>query len=139
MVIAFMTALCEMVFVLSYSTAFEHATYATINWPQVVIPLILLAVFASFGGQVLQIVGQRFTDSISAGLILMLESLFASIFSVSLGVEPLTSQLLVGGGIIFISLVMSQFNFVWLVHYILASYQKGRQTFISSSEKHRPK
>lgn len=139
MVIAFMTALCETVFGLGYSVSFEHASYARIIWPQVVIPIILLAVFASFGGQILQIVGQRFTDSISAGLILMLESVFASIFSVSLGVEPLTPQLLIGGGIIFISLLMSQFNFVWLFQYVIGAHRKGRQSFMTNSENHRSK
>lgn len=136
MVIAFMTALFQTIFCFGSSILFENHNYATIDWPQALLPVILLGVFVSFVAQTLQIVGQRYTDSISAGLILMLESLFASVISVSLGIEKLTLQLLVGGGIIFISLIMSQFNFTWLINYLIASHRKAHHAFITNA-KHR--
>ncbi len=118
MVIAFMTALVQTIVSVGYSLLFETNTYASINWKMAVIPLVLLGIFGSFVGQTLQVISQRFTDSISAGLILMLESVFASIFSVALGVEPLSSDLLFGGGLIFLSLLISQFSLVWLIKYL---------------------
>jgi len=50
----------------------------------------------------------------TTGLILMTESLFASLISVFFGMEQLTKQLVIGGTLIIIALVFIQFNLEWL-------------------------
>lgn len=59
----------------------------------------------------MQIVGQKFTDATAAGLIMMTESMFGSLFSVSLGFEPFTMNLLIGGILIIISILIMQIDF----------------------------
>lgn len=63
-------------------------------------PVIVLGILSSFAGQTLQIVAQRYTNPTPAGLILMTEAFFGSLFSVMLGFEPFTMNLLIGGGLI---------------------------------------
>jgi drug/metabolite transporter (DMT)-like permease len=43
------------------------------------------------------------TDATTAGLILMLESFFASVMSVIMGYDPLTPQLVIGGVILLVA------------------------------------
>lgn len=66
--------------------------------------------FASFAAQLLQVIGQRNTDATSAGLILMTESLFGSLFSVVGGFEALTNNLLLGGLLIIVSILIVEIN-----------------------------
>lgn len=40
-----------------------------------------------------------------------LEGVFGTIFSISLGFEPLTKATLVGGTLIFVSLIISEYDF----------------------------
>ncbi|KRM94699.1 DMT family transporter [Loigolactobacillus rennini] len=110
-IIAFMLGVCQGVGGLVWSLLFEHQTYAAINWPAAIGPVITLGVLASFGAQTMQIVGQRFTAPTPAGLILMTESLFGSLFSVLLGFEPLTAHLLIGGALIILALLVMQLRF----------------------------
>lgn len=112
-VIAFMVGVVQMILSSFYSGIFEMNTFSHIRWHQAILPVITLGVTASFAAQTLQIVAQRFTDAISAGLILMTESLFASILSVILGFEKVTSSLVIGGSLILIALLLMQGNLGW--------------------------
>lgn len=109
--LSFMLGLTQGTFGLIWSLLFEHATYGVINWQAGLWPVIVLGILSSFGAQTLQIVGQRYTDPIPAGVILMTESMFGSIFSVVLGFEPFTSNLLIGGSLIVVALLIMQLNF----------------------------
>lgn len=109
--LSFMLGLTQGVFGLIWSLLFEHGAYGNINWQAGLWPIIVLGVLSSFGAQTLQIVGQRFTDPTPAGLILMTESMFGSLFSVILGFEPLTWHLLVGGILIVIAILIMQVDF----------------------------
>lgn len=109
--LSFMLGLTQGTFGLIWSLLFEHATYGVINWQAGLWPVIVLGILSSFGAQTLQIVGQRYTDPVPAGVILMTESMFGSIFSVVLGFEPFTSNLLIGGSLIVVALLIMQLNF----------------------------
>lgn len=110
-VLSFMMGMTQGGFGLIWSLLFEHASYGAINWQAGLWPVIVLGIVSSFGAQTLQIVGQRFTDPTPAGLILMTESMFGSIFSVVLGFEPFTVHLLLGGVLIIIAILIMQLDF----------------------------
>jgi drug/metabolite transporter (DMT)-like permease len=107
-VLAFMLGVVQGVGGLFYTGLFERQTYAAIDWQAGLWPVIVLGIISSFGAQTLQVVGQRFTDPTPAGLILMTESMFGSIFSVAFGFEPFTQDLLIGGGLIIFALLLMQ-------------------------------
>ncbi|WP_407894520.1 DMT family transporter [Lacticaseibacillus sp. N501-2] len=115
-IIAFMLGITQGGLGLLSSLAFETQTYASVHWVQGLVPVIILGIVSSFGAQTLQLVGQRYTDPTPAGLLLMTESMFGSIFSVALGFEPLTWNLVIGGGLIVVALVVMQVGFrrLWL-------------------------
>jgi drug/metabolite transporter (DMT)-like permease len=60
----------------------------------------------------MQIVAQRYLSASTACLILMLEGVFGSVFSVLFGYEPFTANLLLGGGLIVCSLILSEIQVV---------------------------
>lgn len=109
-IVSFMLGSVQAVASLVWSLFFEQSHYATINWNAAIPPVLILGVFASFGAQTMQVVGQKFTDSTSAGLILMTESLFGSIFSVILGFDKLESNLIIGGLLIVLAIFIMEFN-----------------------------
>ncbi len=110
-VLSFMMGITQGGFGLIWTLLFEYASYGAINWQAGLWPVIVLGIVSSFGAQTLQIVGQRFTDPTPAGLILMTESMFGSIFSVVLGFEPFTVHLLLGGILIIIAILIMQLDF----------------------------
>lgn len=69
-----------------------------------------IGVLASFGGQTLQVIGQKYTDATSSEIILMTESLFGSLFSVTLGFEELSYNFLIGGTLIIVSILVMEIN-----------------------------
>lgn len=109
-VIAFLLGVVQAIGSGLWSILFESQTYNQIDWSSAILPVIILGIVASFGGQTLQVVGQKYTDATSSGLILMTESLFGSLFSVFLGFESLTSNLLIGGSLITLSILLMQIN-----------------------------
>ncbi|WP_203650469.1 DMT family transporter [Secundilactobacillus yichangensis] len=110
-VLSFMMGITQGGFGLIWTLLFERVSYGAINWQAGLWPVIVLGILSSFGAQTLQIVGQRFTDPTPAGLILMTESMFGSIFSVLLGFEPFTVHLLLGGVLIIIAILIMQLDF----------------------------
>lgn len=110
-IVAFMLGATQGIAGLVWSLLFERGSYATINWQAAIGPIIILGIFASFGAQTMQIVGQKFTDPTPAGLILMTESMFGGLFSVLFGFEPFTQHLLIGGIMIVVAILIMQLNF----------------------------
>jgi drug/metabolite transporter (DMT)-like permease len=110
-VLSFMLGVTQGGFGMIWSLLFEHASYGAIDWQAGLWPVVVLGILSSFGAQTLQLVGQRYTDPTPAGIILMTESMFGSIFSVALGFEPFTMNLLIGGSLIVIALLMMQVDF----------------------------
>ncbi|WP_125702531.1 DMT family transporter [Lacticaseibacillus daqingensis] len=107
-ILAFMLGVTQGGFGFLWSGLFERGTYGAIDWQAGLWPVVILGIVSSFGAQTLQLVGQRFTDPTPAGLILMTESLFGSVFSVVLGFEPFTTNLLIGGTLIVVALLTMQ-------------------------------
>lgn len=58
----------------------------------------------------MQITAQHFTTPTAAGIIIMLESLFASLMSVALGFDRLTPQLVIGGVILILANLLMQLD-----------------------------
>lgn len=73
--------------------------------------LTFLSTILCFGGQLLF---QKYSDSASAGILMSLESAFASIFAVMLGYDSFYSGLLVGGAFIIVGIICAETNLVFL-------------------------
>lgn len=69
-----------------------------------------LALACTLGAQMAQIFGQKFTTENQASLILSLEAVFGTLFSVILGDEKMTVGLVVGFVIIFIAMMINEFK-----------------------------
>lgn len=70
------------------------------DWGSALPMLAYVGVVCSFLAQSIQVRAQRHTPASTAGLIMMIEALFASIFSILSGLEPFTPQLAIGGALI---------------------------------------
>lgn len=110
-IVAFMLGAVQGIGGMLWSGVFEHGSYAGINWTAALVPVITLGILSSFGAQSLQLIGQKFTDPTPAGLIMMTESVFGSVFSVMFGFEPFTMDLLFGGLLILIAIIIMQVDF----------------------------
>lgn len=88
-VVIFMIGLCQGTFGWITTGLFERTNLTQIHWVQALIPLAILAIVVTFLAQGMQITAQQYTDATSAGLLLMLESFFASTMSVIMGYVPL--------------------------------------------------
>ena len=76
---------------------------------QAALPLLLYATFVpTCIGYTCQIIGQKFTDSTTAALILSLEAVFAAIFGMIFLGEMMSAREVVGSAIIFIAVVLGQ-------------------------------
>ena len=72
------------------------------------LPTLYLAVFSTCICYFLQTMAQQHVSPGKAGIILCCEGLFGSLFSVLLGLEPLTAALAVGGLIILSSVILAE-------------------------------
>jgi len=70
--------------------------------------VIFLGIFPTMIGFLLQTVGQKYTDTSAAALILSLESVFGILFSVIFGFDTVTFKLLCGFILIFAAIVVSE-------------------------------
>ncbi|MDO4902736.1 MAG: DMT family transporter [Limosilactobacillus sp.] len=102
-VLIIMIGFCQGLFGWIAALLFERPTFAHVHWVQALVPLAILSILITFLAQGLQLIGQAHTDTTTAGLILMLESFFASVMSVILQYDPLTPQLIIGGIILLLS------------------------------------
>ncbi|NLL55682.1 MAG: DMT family transporter [Clostridiales bacterium] len=73
-----------------------------------ILPILYLSVFATALTQVLQMKGQRYTTANEASLILCLEAVFGTLFSIIFYKEVMTLRLYIGFAIIFVALVISE-------------------------------
>lgn len=73
------------------------------------IPILLYQTFVpTAGGYTLQIVGQKYTDSSTAALIMSLEAVFAAIFGALFLKEMMSARELIGSAIIFVATILGQ-------------------------------
>ncbi|MBQ9942628.1 MAG: DMT family transporter [Christensenellaceae bacterium] len=102
------TLLGGLLFLLTDLPAFDPAA---VNWPVGLGAVAILGVVGSFICSTLQAYGLKYTESSTGALILSMESVFTSVFSVAFGFESLTPQLLAGGIIIMCAIVISEADF----------------------------
>lgn len=91
------------------SIIIEHPTWAA-TWQ--CMPILLYStIFPTAIGFTLQIVGQKYTDSTSAALIMSLESVFAAIFGAIIFAERMDVRELLGCATIFAAVIINQIHF----------------------------
>lgn len=73
-----------------------------------ILPIIYLSVFATVMAQLLQMYGQKYTTANEASLILCLEAVFGTLFSIIFYKEVMTVRLYIGFAIIFVALIISE-------------------------------
>ncbi|MBQ3008718.1 MAG: DMT family transporter [Oscillospiraceae bacterium] len=95
-----------------YMLFFETVNFAAVNWGAAVLPILYLAVGSNFVAQSIQIVAQRYLSASTASLVLMLEGVFGSMFSILFGFEEFTASLLIGGSLILASLILSEIQLI---------------------------
>ena len=100
--------------ILSFVIAFIFEPRITNITPSVVLPILYLGLFSSAIAFVIQNVAQVYTTSTHAAIILSLESVFGSIFSVILLNEPVNAKFLIGCFAILISVIGSETKFEFL-------------------------
>lgn len=81
-----------------------------IVWFPGVFWLLYLSIFPTALCLFLQTYGQKHTATGKSAIILSLESLFGSLFSVLLGLEPITASLIIGGVIILTSVILAEWT-----------------------------
>ena len=115
-VVAFMIAVVQTIGGFAFFVIVEKASTSGVNWTEVVLPLLYMGIVCSFVAQTIQVVAQKHTSATTAGLIMMLEGLFGSVFSVAFGLEHFTLQLAIGGIIIMGSLSMMEVNWTRILN-----------------------
>ncbi|MEG1782217.1 MAG: DMT family transporter, partial [Oscillospiraceae bacterium] len=91
-----------------YFFTVEGGVVPNIDWRLAILPILYLSIGSNFIAQTLQIVAQRHLSASTASLIMVLEGVFGSIFSILFGYEPFTLSLLLGGALIIFSLILSE-------------------------------
>ncbi|MBQ8604250.1 MAG: DMT family transporter [Oscillospiraceae bacterium] len=97
---------------LVYMLFFENASFAAVDWKAAILPILYLAIGSNFIAQSMQIVAQRHLSASTASLVMMLEGVFGSVFSILYGFEKFTMGLLTGGGLILASLIISEVQII---------------------------
>ncbi|WP_223594617.1 DMT family transporter [Neobacillus bataviensis] len=110
-IVAFMLGVVQAIGGLAFFFFVEEGQLTSINWSVAIVPLLYMGIICSFVGQTVQVVAQKHTSATTAGLIMMLEGAFGSIFSVMFGFESFTVQLVVGGMLIMLSIILMEVDF----------------------------
>jgi drug/metabolite transporter (DMT)-like permease len=116
-IVAFMLAMVQATGGLGYFFIIDGGQLVNVNWQVAVLPLLYMGIICSFAAQTMQVIAQRHTSATTAGLIMMLEGIFGSLFSVIFGFEPFTSSMAVGGTIIMIAIVLMEVDFKRILYY----------------------
>lgn len=110
-IVAFMLAVVQTIGGLLISIFMETGQLTEIDWSHAIVPLLYIGIICSFVGQTLQVLAQKHTSATSAGLIMMLEGVFGSVFSVAFGFDTFTVKLVVGGIFIMLSIIVMELDF----------------------------
>ncbi len=95
--------LSALVFVL-----FTDRDFSALNSFSAVSSLLYLGIFSTCLCYFLQTYGQKFVSASKAAIILGTEALFGSLFAVLLGYDKLTVNMVIGGAIIMVALVITE-------------------------------
>ena len=98
-----------------YTLVFELPQIAEADFAAGWMPILYMGLLSTAFAFFAQTYAQKHTSPARAAVILGCEGLLGSIFSVLLGYEPLTVNLVVGGAIIFLSLLVMEVNLAALL------------------------
>ncbi|VWL85164.1 DMT family transporter [Oceanivirga miroungae] len=94
-------------FVFSLTTLIvTRENIVNVNYKEGFISIIYLGVFSTFICYLIQTFAQKYTDAVTTGIILSLEAVMGSIFSIILGFEIFSLSLLIGGSLIILSSIL---------------------------------
>lgn len=110
-VIAFMLAVVQAAGGLVFTLWGGIGQLAAVNWSAALLPLLYIGIICSFVGQSLQVLAQKHTSATAAGLIMMLEGVFGSAFSIIFGFDHFTVNLFWGGALITLALILLETDF----------------------------
>lgn len=108
---AFMIGLTHFIGGTLYFIFAEGAYIPALDWKIAILPVLYLGICSSFIAQSIQVLAQRYVSPSTASLVFMFESVFGSLFSIAFGFEKFTTNLVIGGGLIIISLLVSELDF----------------------------
>ncbi len=111
LLIAELFVACVLLWITTLSTEIPDYPKGGVIPLKSLISIIYLSVFATCFAQFAQMKGQELTNETTASLILSLEAVFGTIFSIIFYGERLTTQLIVGFVIIFIGLIINELKF----------------------------
>ncbi len=111
---AFLLGLMLFLGSLVYFFIFEGGKMPNVDINKVILPILYLGVGSSFIAQTFQVMAQKYLSASTASLILLLEGVFGSIFSIMFGFEEFTLNLALGGSLILVSLILSELEFDFL-------------------------
>lgn len=77
-----------------------------VNYKSGFTSIIYLGLFSTFVCYLIQTFAQKYTDAVTTGIILSMEAVAGSIFSIILGFETLSIHLVVGGSLIILSCIL---------------------------------
>ena len=109
-IVAFMLGITLMIGGGLWWIVVDKADIGQIHIKDALISVLYLSVVTSFICQSIQIFAQKYTKAVIAGLILMLEGFFALVFSILLGYDVLSYDLVVGGIIMMIAFVLAEIS-----------------------------
>ena len=88
------------------ATTFTGLHMTTETW----LYIAYLALVCSIGATFFQVLGQRYVSEATAAIVFLLEPVFATIFSVTMGLETVTTYKVVGGALILSSLYLALYS-----------------------------
>lgn len=100
--------------VLSFIFAFIFEPKITMFTSNMIIPILYLGIFSTMIAFLIQNIAQGYTSSTHAAIILSLEAVFGSVFSIIFLKEPLTIKFVIGCAAILISVLASETQFEFL-------------------------
>ncbi len=106
--IAFLQFFISSVLSLIVFGVFEGFKVGDINFIKGSVSILYLGLFSTCLCFSIQTFAQKYTTSSKVAIILSTESLFASLFSVLLEIEPFSKNLLIGGALILITVIISE-------------------------------
>ncbi|MDF2596050.1 MAG: protein of unknown function transrane [Clostridia bacterium] len=98
--------------VLAFIFAFIFEKPPTEITVQMTVPVVYLGVFSTFIAFLFQTIGQKYTSSSRAAIILCMESVFGIVFSVILLDDRVTINVIIGSVLIFSSVILSEYMHV---------------------------
>ncbi len=110
-IVAFMLGITLMAGGTTWWLFVEKAQVGQIIVKDAIISVLYLGIVTSFLCQSIQIYAQKYTKAVLAGIILMLEGLFALVFSILLGYEKLSYDLVIGGATMMAAFILAEINF----------------------------